>query len=228
MASAWKRSKASIAYCSAVLPMSPRLASRITGMPGCFRGCARSAPPAGPRRAGGEVGDLRLEAAHQVGRGIDDGLQNSKMASSRPAECAGNFAVSGRGRRRAASCSVQAALSDSMKVIAGPLFSSSVGTALRACFREAGVLVLVLKRKRPASVQPFMPGLQGRLFHPLHAAVRFAGDNPSCRTSPSPRSWKARPFFASLAACCTVRAFRLRARGTLPPSSLARMREERT
>jgi hypothetical protein len=34
--------------------------------------------------AGGEVGDLRLEAADQVGGGIDDGLQNSKMASGGP------------------------------------------------------------------------------------------------------------------------------------------------
>jgi hypothetical protein len=73
-ASALKRSKASMAYCSAVLPMSPRLASRITGVSSdgllvnvidqCFELVFGA--------LGGEVGDLRLERADQIGGGVDD------------------------------------------------------------------------------------------------------------------------------------------------------------
>ena len=95
MASAWKRSKASIAYCSAVLPMSPRLASRITGMPGWLVDVRDQRLQLVLGAARGEVGDLRLEAAHQVGRGIDDALAEFEDGVVTPCRCAGNFAVSG-------------------------------------------------------------------------------------------------------------------------------------
>jgi hypothetical protein len=73
-ASALKRSKASMAYCSAVLPMSPRLASRITGS------CRMAAVDMGDQcfelifgAASGKIGDLRLEAADEVCRRVDNG-----------------------------------------------------------------------------------------------------------------------------------------------------------
>ena len=47
------------------------------------------------RAESGEVGDLRLERAGELGGGIDDVAAELKIASSRPANIGGNFAGSG-------------------------------------------------------------------------------------------------------------------------------------
>ena len=79
--------------------MSPRLASRMSVTSGYCRGCRCTAAPAPAPRPGGEVGDLRLERAHEVGGGVDDrpaeridgvvrrrssGLGNDAGSGSRP------------------------------------------------------------------------------------------------------------------------------------------------
>ena len=71
-----------MAYCSAVLPMSPRLESRITGTLGATaRIWATRRSSCGSARCAGKVGDLRFVGQDQIGRGVHHGGTEVEDAS---------------------------------------------------------------------------------------------------------------------------------------------------
>ena len=92
--------------------------------PDAPNGCARSAVRArSSARVRGEVGDLRLEAADEIGRRVDDRAAEVEDRVGSFAQRAGKFAGSGsRPTQTSESLRCQASLRVSMKVMAGLLF----------------------------------------------------------------------------------------------------------
>ena len=161
------------AYCSAVLPMSPRLASRITGTSAALRMRHQAFELVfGALR--GEVGDLRLEGQHQILVASTMVAQKSKMREGSCCQAPGNLAAAWGPADAQQRDARAAAASMSVNIIGCPQ-TGSVAPAPppRRCSRSASAPAAVVSPRAAGSASA------DELAHRLGATDALRASAPS-------------------------------------------------